>query len=238
MPIFATTHWSMVLDAAQLDARRRQAALAALCEAYWTPLYAFLRQRGQSPADAEDLTQAFFADLLDRRNLRSADPQRGRFRTFLLACLKNFVANEHRAAQAQKRGGAARHISLDFGDAETRIVEPAHEMTPDRAFERRWALTVLDRATRRLSEEMTAEGKARLIEVLGPHLAQPQQRGQYGEAAAALGMTEGAVRTALSRIRQRFRHFIRDEVAQTVQDPQQIDQEIRDLMATLATKSL
>ncbi|MEX2214872.1 MAG: sigma-70 family RNA polymerase sigma factor [Phycisphaeraceae bacterium] len=233
---FATTHWNVVLAAGRPGASRYREALASLCGAYWPPLYAFLRRSGRTAADAEDLTQAFFAHLLDRGSLEVADPQRGRFRSFLLTCLKHFVANEHRAAKRLKRGGAAAVLSLDFKSVESRLsLEPSHEVTPERAFEKGWALTLLDRATKRLREEMTKAGKARLLEVLGPHLSRPQERGQYEEAANLLEMTPGAVRTAVSRLRERLRHFIREEVAQTVEGDEQIDAEIRDLMAALAS---
>lgn len=224
-----------MLDAGQSDSARRGAALATLCETYWIPLYAFLRGSGRSISDAEDLTQAFFAHLLDRKNLAVADPQRGRFRSFLLTCLKHFVNNEHRAQVALKRGGGARHLPLDFSSAESRYQrEPSHNLTAERQYEKRWALTVLDRASQKLRDEMMQKGNGKQFEVLGPLLTQSQERGGYAEAASKLEMTEGAFRTALSRLRQRFRHLLREEVAQTVESQEQIDDEIRDLMSALA----
>ena len=210
-------------------------SLGALCRSYWPPLYAYLRRRGYDAAAAEDLTQGLFAHLLDREDFALADPQRGRFRSFLLTCLKHFVASAHERDRALKRGGGKGPLSLDLTDAQTRFpIEPADHRTPDREFERNWALTVLERVTARLCEEMTIAGRGELFKRLQPSLAESFQRGQYGEAAKALGMTEAAVRVAMHRMRKRYRELLRDEVAQTLADPADVDGEIRDLMEALS----
>jgi len=224
-----------VLAAGRPDAPRYRESLAALCQTYWLPLYVFLRRRGLDAHAAEDHTQAFFARLLEKHDLRRADPQRGRFRTFLLACLKNFVANELDKAQAQKRGGGRQALPLDFDNAESRYaLEPAHDLTPEKLFDRQWAMTLLDLALSRLRAEAEQAGKLAPFERLSVLLADRAGHGAYAEAAAALGMTEGAARVAVHRLRRRYRDLLRDEVAQTVADPADVDGEIRDLMAALA----
>jgi DNA-directed RNA polymerase specialized sigma24 family protein len=228
---FVATQWSVVLNAADPDSPRHRACLAALCETYWLPLYAYLRRGGATSAQAEDSTQAFFTHLLSKQNLRHADPDRGRFRSFLLTCLKHFTANERQRAAAQKRGGNKPVLSFDFAAAESvYTMEPAHDMTPEKIFDRRWALTVLDRVSKRLREEFIRDGKREQFERLGPFLT---QRASYAEVAAALHTSAGAARVAVHRMRNRYRDLLREEVAQTVAGPEEIDQEIRDLLSAL-----
>ncbi|HEX7086805.1 MAG TPA: sigma-70 family RNA polymerase sigma factor [Vicinamibacterales bacterium] len=231
---FATTRWSLVCAAGREDAQAR-AALAALCETYWYPLYAFLRRRGCSREEAEDVTQAFFARLLERGWVRSADRDRGRFRTFLLTALSRFLAKERDKLRAEKRGGGRVRLSLDFDAGETRYkLEPADEQTPDRLFERRWALTVLDRALARLEEEHGDDpARAAKFAALKPLMTAADAASPYAEVAATLGMTEGAVKVAVHRLRKRYKELLRDEVAQTVGAPAAVEQELSDLRAAL-----
>jgi RNA polymerase sigma factor (sigma-70 family) len=230
---FATTRWSVVCAAGRDDSAAG-AALAALCETYWYPLYAFLRRRGCSREEAEDVTQAFFARLLERGWVRSADRDRGRFRTFLLTALTRFLAKERDKNHAAKRGGGRARLSLDFEAGETRYsLEPADEQTPDRLFERRWALTVLDRVLGRLEEEHGDEpGRAAKFAALKP-LMTSADAAPYAEVGAALGMSEGAVKVAVHRLRKRYKELLREEVAQTLSDPAAVEQELADLRAAL-----
>jgi RNA polymerase sigma factor (sigma-70 family) len=234
--LFATTHWSLVLAASEgrhTDGARE--ALTTLCETYWYPLYAFLRGRGHGPADAEDLTQAFFAMLLEKEVLRHADPARGRFRSFLLTALKNFAANVHARNTAAKRGGGAHLLPLDFEDAEGRFsLDPASSESPERSFDRRWALTLLDRAMFRLQDESLKRSKQEHFTALKPHLTGDEPQLSYAETAAALGMSEGAVKVAVHRLRRRFRDVVRDEISQTVASPDEIDDELRYLWSAVA----
>lgn len=233
-PQFVTTHWSLVLQAGQPAGPNYRESLGTLCQTYWPPLYAYLRRRGYDASAAEDLVQGLFAHLLEREDIALADPQRGRFRSFLLTCLKHFVASAHDKDRAQKRGGGKAAVSLDISNAESRFApQPADHWTPEREFERNWALTVLERVSARLREEMTLAGRSEQFERLRPSLAESFKHGQYGEAARALGMTEAAVRVAMHRMRKRYRELLRDEVAQTLADPADVDGEIRDLMAAL-----
>jgi RNA polymerase sigma-70 factor (ECF subfamily) len=228
---FATTRWSMVL-AAGTDIRSKGAgeALTTLCETYWYPLYAFLRSRGQRAEDAEDLTQAFFARLLDKQTLQSADPARGRFRSFLLTSLVHFVTNEHDKTMALKRGGGMPIMSLARDTAEGRFqLEPSTDETPERSFDRRWAITLLERVTTRLESEMAAGGKQSQFDRLKSSLTGDEARESYAQLGAALGMSEGAVKVAVHRLRKRFRQLVRDEIAQTVSSADQIDDELRHL---------
>ena len=231
---FATTHWTMVLSAGRRSSPQSQAALAALCEMYWYPLFAYARRRGLDANDAADEIQEFFANLVEKRVLDVADPARGRFRTFLLTSLQNFLANQRRRNRAQKRGGGAITLSIDQADAESRYrLEPADPDTPERVFERRWALTVLDRATSRLRDDYAKAGKAEILEQLSPCIGLTARDNSYRDVAEALDMTEGAVKTAVHRMRRRLREFLRDEIAQTVAKPEEIDEELRELIASL-----
>jgi RNA polymerase sigma-70 factor (ECF subfamily) len=223
-----------VLAAGQRQSPDRDSALAKLCEAYWYPLYAFARRRGASSVDASDLVQGFFATLLEKEYLDDADPSRGRFRTFLLTAFKRYILKQHDRAVAQKRGGGVRHLSLDYEAGESRYsVEPGHEMTPERVFERRWALTVLDNALTKLRQENESAAKTRQFDALKVLLT-GESAPRYRDIADDLGMTEGAVKVAVHRLRQRFRELIRAEIAQTVADAAEIDEEVRSLQAALA----
>lgn len=203
---FPNTHWSVVLTAGRSDTTRAHAALSRLCETYWYPLYAYVRRRGHSPEDAQDLTQEFFARLLARNTVAKADPERGRFRSFLLASLKNFLAHEWEKACAQKRGGQARLISLDLDTAETRYAQPiAPGDTPDKAFDRQWALALLDVVLGRLRKEYADGGRGSLFLTLKETLAGGRSEISHRELGDRLDMSEGAVKVAAHRLRQRYR---------------------------------
>jgi RNA polymerase sigma-70 factor (ECF subfamily) len=231
---FGATRWTLVLTAARgNDSSRAAVALAELCESYWYPLYAYLRRRGCSTHEAEDLTQAFFARLLDRPFLASVDRQKGKFRAYLLTSLKNFLADERDRAQAQKRGAGERALSLNSHDAERRyLLEPSHEASPERLFEKQWALSVLERALSRLQAEWTAAGKPDLFELLQPTLVGGQSA-RFSEIAGRLETTEGAIKSAAHRLRLRYRELLIDEISQTVSDPADVTGEIRYLMSCL-----
>jgi RNA polymerase sigma-70 factor (ECF subfamily) len=237
MSRFHTTQWSAVLQAAHRASPAGEDALAALCRLYWYPLYAFVRRQGTSAEEAQDVTQQFFVHLLSTNLLAAADPQRGRFRTFLLAAVTHFLANERRRGAALKRGGPEPALSLDFQDGERRYLrEPAHDATPERIFARRWALTVLERGMARLRDEYEAAGKRPLFEALKSRLGPGEDDSQtpYAELGASLGLSEGAVKVAVHRLRKRCRELIRDEIAATVATPTEIDEELRVLFAALA----
>ncbi len=232
---FSTTHWSVVLTAGASASAGSREALERLCRTYWYPLYSYLRRRGCDTHQAEDCAQGFFAALLQGHTLERANPERGKFRSFLLSCLNHFLADQRDRAQAQKRGGGKAIVSLDIEDAETRYqVEPAHDLTPERLFEKSWALTVLDNAMARLKTESAEAGRQDLFESLKPHLPASRGPASYNDVAARLGMTEGAVKVAVHRLRDRYRQLVRAEIAQTVSTPEQVDEEIRDLFAALA----
>ena len=233
--VFATTHWSVVLAAGRTDTTRAQSALAKLCSTYWYPLYAYVRRRGYSPHDAQDLTQAFFAHLLERQSFSHADPNRGRFRSFLLGVMNHFLANEWNRAHAQKRGGGATLLPLQWDDAETRYGhEPADNTTPEQNFERRWAMALLEEVLRRLAEEYHQEGRAELFAELNPCLVGERATHPYAELATRLGVTEGTVKSAVHRMRQRYRQLLRDEIANTVAAPGEVDAELRHLLVVLS----
>lgn len=231
---FATTRWSLVCAAGKADSSARH-ALAALCESYWYPLYAFLRRRGCGRDEAEDVTQAFFTNLLERGWVRTADRDRGRFRTFLLTALNRFLSKERDKAAAAKRGGGRARLSLDFEAGESRYrLEPADEQTPDRLFERRWAMTVLDQALARLEAEHASEpAKAAKFAALKPLLTAAEGASPYASVADELDMTEAAVKVAVHRLRKRYKEVLREEVAQTVCDPAAVEQELADLRAAI-----
>lgn len=225
---FMTTHWSVVAAACGSDTTQSQAALAHLCSTYWYPLYAYVRRRGYSPEDAQDLTQEFFARLLAQKWLDAADQQRGRLRTYLLAALSHFLANEWRKASAQKRGGGAQFVPVQMEEAETRygreLIDP---LTPEQVYERRWAVTLLDQVLDRLRAEQAAAGSEAQFEVLKSALLGTRQDQPYADLAASLGKSEGAVKTAISRLRQRYRQILREEIARTVSTPAEVDEELR-----------
>ena len=223
-----------MLEASGASSPKADEALAALCDSYWYPLYGYLRGRGHAGDEAQDLTQAFFARLLEKHVLRHADPSRGRFRSFLLTALKNFAANERDRALARKRGGGE-VLSLDFETAEGRYqLEPPTEETPERVFDRRWALTLLDRTMTRLRDVTVSKGSPRQFECLKMYLTGEQPQIGYAEAAEELGMSEGAVKVAVHRLRRRFRDLMRDEIAQTVESPEDIEEEIRYLWSAVS----
>lgn len=232
--MFATTHWSVVLRAGHESGAEGDTALEALCRGYWYPLYAYIRRLGQSPHDAQDLTQSFFAYLLEKRLLTKADPESGRFRSFLLGSLKNFMANEWRKQSAQKRG-ASQTISFDAQDAEERYaVEPADQTNPQSLYEQAWAVAVLEQAATSLETEYRAGGKHGLFDQLAPFLQGERPGLTYSGIGAQLAMTEGAVKVAVHRLRQRYRELLRASVANTVADPLEVDGELRHLMEVLS----
>ena len=233
---FATTRWSVVAAARDGVSPEAREALAVLCSAYWYPLYVFIRGQGHSPDEAQELTQGFFTAVLEQKALAVADPNRGKFRSFLLGACKHYLSHERGRARAQKRGGGRKTVSLDFGDAEVRFArEPAHTLTPDKLFARRWAMTLLDQVLYRLREEYTAKGKQMLFDHLRIFLLGDKNALPHGQVAEQLSMTEGAVKVAAHRLRTRFRELVREEIARTVDRPEDVEDEVRELFAALAT---
>jgi RNA polymerase sigma factor (sigma-70 family) len=231
--VFTTTHWSVVLEA-QGESPAAQEALEKLCRTYWRPIFAFLRRQGLRPDEAEDITQGFFAELLERRSLDAVRKERGRLRSFLLGGLKYFLANEQRRAMAIKRGKGQRLIPLEEFRADDRIeMEPADQMTPEMIYERRWALTVLERVLSRLKDEYLAADNAALFDSLKELLPDEPGSPSQAEIAARLGMTENAVRQAFYRFRQRYQALLREEIANTVATPGDIEDELLHLIAVL-----
>jgi RNA polymerase sigma-70 factor (ECF subfamily) len=231
---FTTTQWSEVLEAQQIDPERARAALENLCGRYWYPLYAFVRRRGHSPHEAEDLTQSFFAHLLAREGLNTVDRNKGLFRTFLLSSLAYFLNDQRDRQQAVKRGGGRQIVSWDALTAEELYQhEPAEGLTPEKLFERRWALTLIEQALNRLRLEYQAGGKKELFLQLECCLTGGVSAGFYEETAKRLGMNEGAVRVALHRLRRRLGELLRSEIAHTVTSPEQVDEEIRYLFTAI-----
>ena len=233
---FSTTRWTIVNAARQTSESQAAKALAELCEAYWPPLYGYLRRRGYRPEEAQDLTQGFFARLLETDSIRTADPARGRFRSFLLTALKRYVINEHERSAAARRGGGHAHLSLDFDKAERAYaLEPRTDETPDRLFDRRWATIALDRALQRLRAEYVELGRASLAEALLPHLTDTGELPPYRDVAARLDISEGAVKVAVHRLRQRYGAILRAEIAETVLGDQEVEAELRDLLRAVST---
>jgi DNA-directed RNA polymerase specialized sigma24 family protein len=231
---FPTTRWSRIARAGRPDDTAARAALEGLCRDYWFPLYAFARHRGLAPHEAEDIVQGFLADLLERGDLAGLDRSRGRFRAFLRAACEHYLANRRDHDLAEKRGGKRTIVPIDRLDAEDRYGrEPAHEITAERLFERQWALTLLERVLRRLEDESARSGKSALFDQLRPALQGDHLAPSYRDIAAALGMTEGAVRVAAHRLRVRYRELLREEVGRTTDDPAGIDDEIADLLTAL-----
>jgi DNA-directed RNA polymerase specialized sigma24 family protein len=232
---FATTHWSMVLAAGGPRTRESAAALETLCQIYWYPLYAFVRRFGYDVAHAEDSVQAFFVHLLEQHSLGSARQDRGRFRSFLLGALKHFLANEYDRARAVKRGGGLPHSSLDVASAEGRYaLEPRDEATAETVFERRWAATLVDRVHLRLRTTLVRSGKGALFEQLKDHITGVETEVPYRDVGVATGLSEGAVRVTVHRLRRRFRELLRDEIRETVSDPAEIDSEVEFLLRVLS----
>ena len=231
---FQTTQWSLVVAAAGDECEATQTALADLCAAYWYPLYAFLRRRGHQAEDARDLTQGFFAALLEKGYLAAADRERGRFRSFLLTAVSRFAAKEYGKANAQKRGGGQPLLTLDFADGEQRYLhEPVDNWTPERIFERRWALTLLDRTLAQLRAEHASAGKLAQFELLKVFLTGESGVPSLVQVAQQLGTTEGAAKVAVHRLRQKYRELLRAEIAQTVAAEEDVDEELGQLLAAL-----
>jgi len=231
---FATTHWSVVRKAGTSSGDDAAGALETLCRAYWYPLYAYVRRRGHSPEDAQDVTQSFFAYLLEKGLIGHAQPDAGRFRSFLLGSLKNFMANDFRRQRAQKRGGHASVISFDAQTAEQRYsLEPVELQNPQTLFQQAWAVEVLDQAFVGLESEYQSGGKSELFQALHRFLQGDRSTQTYAEIGASLGLSEGAVKVAVHRMRQRYRELLRAAVANTVSDPIEVDDELRHLMQAL-----
>jgi RNA polymerase sigma-70 factor (ECF subfamily) len=223
-----------VILAGDLDVPLARESLDELCNAYWYPLYAYIRRRGYGPEEARDLTQDFFVRALEKNLLAEADPSRGRFRSFLRAVCAHFLANRHDHEQAKKRGGGRTVLSIDAADAEGRYaLDLADELTPERIFDRSWALTLLGRVLDRLGREYDEAGKAATFEVLRGMLAGDADSLSYAAVAARLGTTEGAARVAAHRLRRRYGELLRQEIASTLAEPAEVDDEIRDLFAAL-----
>ena len=233
--IFATTHWTVVLAAVRPSTPQADHALEELCRSYWYPLYAYVRRQGHSKEDAEDLTQSFFARFLERNYLDGLSSEKGRFRAFLLAALKHFLANEWDKSQRQKRGGGVAPLSLDWQDADTRYqIDPADQLSPDKLYDRAWATTLLEQVIARLREECGTEGKGKVFEQLKPFLTMGKSDIPYAQAAASLDLNEGAVRVAVHRLRKRYRELLREEIAQTLTEPADIEEELRALFQAFA----
>lgn len=231
---FMTTHWSMVRSAGGESSPDAQSALETLCRAYWYPLYSFVRRCGHDTHDAEDLTQGFFAWLLESEHLGRADPEHGRFRSFLLVRLKHYLSDERKKARALKRGGGQTLLSLDTDSAETRYgMEPATNDAPERVFDQRWAAMVMQRAVTRLRDEYVAADREQLFDELKHFQSGEDPSVTYRETAARLGLSESAVKSAIFRLRQRHRHLLREEIAHTVSTPAEADEEIRYLISVL-----
>jgi len=232
---FPTTRWTLVFAAGDPHRKEARSALVSLCENYWYPLYAYLRRRGYPADQAQDLTQEFFVRLLEGRYLDRANPEKGRFRSFLLTSLKFFVADEGDCQRARKRGGGVL-VPLEFSSGEERYQrEPAHDETPERIFERRWALSMLDRVVERLRNEFVQHGRAEHFERLKMFLL-GQSDAPYAALAREMNTSEGALKVAIHRLRKRYRDLFRQEIADTVADPAEVESELRYLAAVLTTK--
>jgi RNA polymerase sigma factor (sigma-70 family) len=232
---FATTHWSVVLTAGHDSAPGAREALESLCRAYWYPLYSYIRRRGYTAEDAQDLTQEFFTQLLKKNYPGQADPAKGKFRSFLLLRLNHFLADEYDRATTQKHGGGQVFMSLDGESPEDRYcLEPADELSPEKIFEQRWAQTILDQAIARLQAEFVADGKAEIYEVLKAFQPGEQHPLSYADAAARLVVSESAVKSMIHRLRQRHRELVREEIAHTVSTAAEVDEELRHLIAVIS----
>jgi len=233
--VFATTHWTVVLAAGRRSTPQADVALEALCRTYWYPLYVYVRRHTATREDAEDLTQSFFARFLEKNYLEGLSSDKGKFRAFLLAALKHFLANEWDRANRQKRGSGVALFSLDWQSADTRYqIDPADNLSPDKLYDRAWAVTLLERVITRLRQERDAGGKGRLFEQLKPFLMIGKNAMPYAQAAATLGLTEGAVRVGVHRLRRRYRELLREEIAQTLADPAQAGEEMQALFSAFA----
>jgi RNA polymerase sigma factor (sigma-70 family) len=232
---FATTHWSVVLAAGDTASPQAYLALAELCRTYWYPLYAFVRRKGHSPHDAQDLTQAFFARLLEKNYVAQADRERGRFRTYLLAALTHFLADEWDKARRLKRGGGREIISFDAASAEERYqLEPVDQLDAAKLYERRWVTTLFDKVLARLEEEFHGSERGKLFDQLKGSLLAEERGPSYADLGAQLGLKEDAVKQAVHRMRRRYRELFREEIAQTVGGPGEVEEELRYLFAILS----
>ncbi|MFO1497274.1 MAG: sigma-70 family RNA polymerase sigma factor [Verrucomicrobiota bacterium] len=232
---FPQTHWSIVLSAGENSSAESFAALESLCRAYWFPLYAYVRRCGESADNAKDLTQGFFARLLEKNWLRAASRERGRFRWFLLASLKHFLANEWDRARTQKRGGGRQPVSLDEIDLEARyLTSPADNVSADKAYDRTWALTLLEKTRARLREEFREAGKAERFEALEQFLPGETAAATYAEIGMRLGMTEGTVKSDVSRLRRRYGEVLREELVQTLGSMTDLEDELQHLFEALS----
>jgi RNA polymerase sigma factor (sigma-70 family) len=230
---FRTTNWRVVLDA-RGETDQADAALARLCKVYWYPLYSYVRRFGYKAEDAQDLTQEYFARLLEKHYLKAVSREKGKFRSFLLLTLKRFLANEWDKANCQKRGGGCSIISFDSQETESRYLsEPVEDLPPDKFYERQWAISLLEQVMTRLKEEYSATGKADIFEQLRPMLRGDEDQASYKEISSRAGMNEGALRVTIHRLRQRYRELLRLEIANTVETPEEIDDEIRCLFSAL-----
>lgn len=228
--VFATTQWTVVLEAARPDAPDAQAAFAQLYRDYWHPLYCYVRRRGHPPAEAEDITQAFFLALLEKRRLAGLEREGGKFRSFLLTSLKNHLANAWDRAHAARRGGGQKHFSIDELEAETRFLAQGPQANPDLSFERDWAFALIETALHRLALECAGSGKQTFFEAVRPHLQSDRNGRPYAELAAELGVSEGALKVAIHRLRQRYGVLLREEISRTVTDESQAKEELRHLI--------
>jgi len=234
-PVFNTTRWSVVESAGAADPKSAAQALEQLCTTYWSPVYAFARCAGNSPDDALDLAQGFFEKVIAGDYFAQADRSRGKFRSFLLASLKHFIFNQHAKSHAVRRGGRVQFIPLDQSTAESQFrIEPVDRNSPDKAFARQWALALLDEVMDALKAHYQAAGEARLFEALQPCLATGRDRLSYAELGAGIGLSEGAVKVAVHRMRKRYRELLRQKVAETVSDPEAAEAELRELFQALS----
>ena len=235
--MFPVTRWTVVLAASGTPSPESAAALERLCASYWYPLYAFVRRSGYSPSDAEDLTQEFFARLLAHNWIAHADRHKGRFRSFLLMAMKRFLAKEWAKVKTLKRGGQMRFVPLQFETAETRYCqEPADTRTPEQLFEKHWAMALLTTVLKRLREEYAKDGKGEKFDMLEPSLIGRRETQPYAALAARLAMSEGAVKMAVCRLRERYRECLREEIGKTVASPDEVDEEVRYLFRVLAQR--
>jgi len=232
--VFEATHWTNVQRAANDQVQGAQAALEQLCKTYWPPLYAFLRKQGRNPEDAKDLTQGFFLHLLSGNRLQNVAPEKGRFRSFLLAALNNYARNEWDKQRAEKRGGGEALLPFQIeGGEETACWEPADNEDPAKVFERAWASTLLAEVLQKLKSQWATEGKSEVFDALYPFVTGEAEHGGYADVAQRLGVNEGAARTSATRLRQEYRRVLRAEVAKTVSSPAEIDEELSHLIAVL-----
>lgn len=233
---FATTHWSLILAAGHRSSLDSDDALESLCRTYWYPLYVYAQRRVSDVQQAQDLTQAFFARVLEKNFFETADPQRGRFRAFLLTAFKRFLVNEWEKDRAAKRGGGKKILSFNFDSGESQYtLEPADHLTPERRYEQQWALTMLEHVVAKLRDEFVATGKEAQFNHLKVFITGPSQTDSYAAAAMTLGISEGAAKVAAHRMRQRYRELLRAEIAQTVTELSEVDDEIRNLFDVLGS---